>query len=42
MSQTELVLLEEVGHLPHFTRPEAVVDAVDAAWRQASLNAASI
>ena len=29
VSQTELVLLEEIGHLPHFTRPEAVIDAVD-------------
>ena len=30
--QTELVLLEEVGHLPHFARPDAVVAAVERVW----------
>ena len=33
---TDLVLLEEVGHLPHFARPDAVVAAVDRAWELAA------
>lgn len=35
--QTDLVLLEEVGHLPHFVRPGAVVEAVDDVRRRATL-----
>ena len=31
----DLVLLEETGHVPHFTRPDAVLDAVALAWRRA-------
>lgn len=32
----DLVLLEETGHMPHFTRPHAVLEAVTLAWRRAA------
>ena len=31
----ELVLLDGAGHMPHFTRPDDVVAAVESAWRRA-------
>jgi pimeloyl-ACP methyl ester carboxylesterase len=31
----DLVLLEETGHMPHFTRPDAVLEAVDLAYTRA-------
>lgn len=31
----DLVLLEETGHMPHFTRPDAVLEAVALAWDRA-------
>ena len=35
----DLVLLEETGHMPHFTRPDAVLDAVALAWRRSTVGA---
>jgi pimeloyl-ACP methyl ester carboxylesterase len=35
----ELVLLDDAGHQPHFTRPDAVLEAVDEAWRRAAAEA---
>jgi len=33
----DLVLLEETGHMPHFTRPDAVLDAIALARRRATV-----
>ena len=35
----DLVLLEEDGHMPHFTRPDDVLEAVALAWRRAGVAA---
>lgn len=40
--QTELVLLEEVGHLPHFVRPDEVVAAVERVWLRADRGGAGV
>ena len=34
--RSDLVLLEETGHQPHFARPKAVLEAVALAWRRAA------
>ncbi len=35
----DLVLLEGIGHVPHFTAQDAVLDAVGLAWRRAEASA---
>jgi pimeloyl-ACP methyl ester carboxylesterase len=38
----ELVLVDDAGHQPHFTRPEIVLEAVATAWRRAAGAAPSL